>query len=632
MMAEKKAAKKINPKVAAKIKALLTFSGNPKDIIDTNPQYKIRLDDPTSNTVVTEAFVFKSSIGSGNAGKMVLRRGASKRKAELARASAHAKIANPTSQENDEEAEGRAMGAVMMDVAREVGVKDPQSMTDSEYEYVMNVSMQKQDSFRQYKDKFLRDILDRQNDRGGLTSSFDPMLDADGEVLSEKTEVEQDPDVKDEPGTQPKKYYKGLSKKEKEARAKQFKKGSESDDDDAKAYEPAPGDEDAKTKPSKHTKKYEKMFGEDLNEAEMHVNSLGKWVHKGPADYAEKLKSFFGNPDVTEKQGYGRVRTATWYNVDGFDSLTVEDENTVKYHPIPGVQVYVYGMKKLVVPKEMVEPLHKSSETIKIDQLKNEVTASCASTTICAVTLNFVMDCIAGKAQPTIQEYDNRVLAVSEDDKLDPDFEWWPDITMDMREKPLSESFILTKAKYLLENKGVRNKAKETGIPYSILNQVFKRGKAAWKTGHRPGTTPDQWGYARINSFATGGKTRTTADKDLWKKYQEYKKKKKKKKTKSEEYLEEATYQGKKVKLGDPIRNPSGSRKKFRVYVTHPKTGNVVKVEFGDPNMEIKRDDPKRRAAFRSRHGCDAVTYEDDRHTPKYWSCYQWRADAKVDN
>lgn len=451
-MAEKKAAKKINPKVAAKIKALLTFSGNPKDIIDTNPQYKIRLDDPTSNTVVTEAFVFKSSIGSGNAGKMVLRRGASKRKAELARASAHAKIANPTSQENDEEAEGRAMGAVMMDVAREVGVKDPQSMTDSEYEYVMNVSMQKQDSLRQYKDKFLRDILDRQNDRGGLTSSFDPMLDAAGEVLSEKTEVEQDPDVKDEPGTQPKKYYKGLSKKEKEARAKKFKKGSDSEDDDAKAYTPAPGDKDAKTKPSKHTKKYEKMFGEDLNEIS------------------------------------------------------------------------------------------------------------------------------------------------------------------------------------LLENKGVRNKAKETGIPYSILNQVFKRGKAAWKTGHRPGTTPDQWGYARINSFATGGKTRTTADKDLWKKYQEYKKKKKKKKTKSEEYLEEATYQGKKVKLGDPIRNPSGSRKKFRVYVTHPKTGNVVKVEFGDPNMEIKRDDPKRRAAFRSRHGCDAVTYEDDRHTPKYWSCYQWRADAKVDN
>ena len=63
----------------------------------------------------------------------------------------------------------------------------------------------------------------------------------------------QDPQVKDEPGTQPKKYYKGLSKKEKEARAKHFAKGS---------TKPAPGDDDAKTKPSKHTLKFKKMFGE----------------------------------------------------------------------------------------------------------------------------------------------------------------------------------------------------------------------------------------------------------------------------------------------------------------------------------------------------------------------------------
>ena len=67
--------------------------------------------------------------------------------------------------------------------------------------------------------------------------------------------------------------------------------------------------------------------------------------------------------------------------------------------------------------------------------------------------------------------------------------------------------------------KGIKNKSKETGISYSILKQVFDRGMAAWKTGHRPGTTPEQWGYARINSFATGGKTQKTADADLWKKH-----------------------------------------------------------------------------------------------------------------
>ena len=179
----------------------------------------------------------------------------------------------------------------------------------------------------------------------------------------------------------------------------------------------------------------------------------------------------------------------------------------------------------------------------------------------------------------------------------------------------------------LVENKSLRKKAAKSGVPYSILKDVFDRGKAAWRTGHRPGTNPEQWGHARVNSFLTGGKTRRTADKDLWKKAQAAKKKKK---AKSEETLVEAEYQGRKVKLDDPIRNPSGSKKKFKVYVTSPSTGNVVKVEFGDPNMSIKRDSDDRRKAFRSRHGCDALTYDDDRDTPKYWSCRMWEKDTPV--
>lgn len=65
----------------------------------------------------------------------------------------------------------------------------------------------------------------------------------------------------------------------------------------------------------------------------------------------------------------------------------------------------------------------------------------------------------------------------------------------------------------------IQNKADKTGISYGILKKVYDRGVAAWKGGHRPGTTPQQWGMARINSFATGGKTRTTADADLWKQH-----------------------------------------------------------------------------------------------------------------
>lgn len=74
-------------------------------------------------------------------------------------------------------------------------------------------------------------------------------------------------------------------------------------------------------------------------------------------------------------------------------------------------------------------------------------------------------------------------------------------------------------------------------------------------------------------------------------------------------------------KLNKPFRLPSGSKKKFGVYVKSPKTGNTILVKFGDPNMEIKRDDPERRKAFRDRHNCDQ---KKDKTTPGYWSCKMW--------
>ena len=62
----------------------------------------------------------------------------------------------------------------------------------------------------------------------------------------------------------------------------------------------------------------------------------------------------------------------------------------------------------------------------------------------------------------------------------------------------------------------LKNKAKKTKMPLGILRKVYRRGVAAWKTGHIPGTTPQQWGMARVNSFATGGKTTTMSDKALY--------------------------------------------------------------------------------------------------------------------
>ena len=73
--------------------------------------------------------------------------------------------------------------------------------------------------------------------------------------------------------------------------------------------------------------------------------------------------------------------------------------------------------------------------------------------------------------------------------------------------------------------KAVQNKAKKTGMPYSILKQVYNRGMAAWKGGHRPGATQQQWALARVNSFVTKSSgTWGGADKDLAKKVRASKK------------------------------------------------------------------------------------------------------------
>ena len=206
--------------------------------------------------------------------------------------------------------------------------------------------------------------------------------------------------------------------------------------------------------------------------------------------------------------------------------------------------------------------------------------------------------------------------------------------------------------------KGLVKKAEKSGMPYGVLKKVYDRGMAAWRTGHRPGTTPQQWAFARVNSFTTKSKgTWGGADKDLAKQVREVldvdgevdeslwaniaAKRKRikagsgekmrkpgekgaptpaqmakakaaseefepKKKVNSElnewgEIEEEAEYQGRKVTLNKPTK---GDVKKSKVYVRNEK-GNVVKVEFGDPNMEIKRDDPARRKSFRARHNCD---------------------------
>lgn len=82
--------------------------------------------------------------------------------------------------------------------------------------------------------------------------------------------------------------------------------------------------------------------------------------------------------------------------------------------------------------------------------------------------------------------------------------------------------------------------------------------------------------------------------------------------------IEEAEYKGRKVKLNKPMR---GDVKKFKVYVKDPVTGNVKKVNFGDPEMRIKKSDPERRKSFRARHNCDNP---GPKTKARYWSCKKW--------
>lgn len=236
--------------------------------------------------------------------------------------------------------------------------------------------------------------------------------------LESRSTKPQDPDIKDMPGSQPKGYYKGVDKDKKDDRARHFAKYAKMDDDDPKAYKPAPGDKEAETKPSVHTKKFKQMFGEE-------------WVcgkcNSEPCCCSEINEASYADTKVRKRP-----------------HMALEKNGAPKFDK----------RFKIFRDKETVTE-NKNDEKVEIEDL-----------------------CIA------------------------------------LEEFLLSEDFdILNESN---PEKSLKDKAEKTGISYGILKKVFDRGVAAWRTGHRPGTTPTQWGLARVNSFATKGKgTWGKADADL---------------------------------------------------------------------------------------------------------------------
>lgn len=251
---------------------------------------------------------------------------------------------------------------------------------------------------RQAEKERLSNVLNPQKNEGyyDINNLFELFLE-------ERTVKPQDPDVKDMPGSQPKGYYKGVAKDKKDDRARHFAKHSKMDDNDPAAYKPAPGDKDAKTKPSVHTKKFKQMFGESLEEASCADTRVRKRPH-----------------------------------------MALEKNGSVKFDR----RFKMYRSKHDM--NESYEDLNEDLVNLMLDMD------------------NFVMS----------EEFDALMEA-----------------------NP---------------TEALKKKAEKTGISYGILKKVFDRGVAAWRTGHRPGTTPTQWGLARVNSFATKGKgTWGKADSDL---------------------------------------------------------------------------------------------------------------------
>ena len=151
-----------------------------------------------------------------------------------------------------------------------------------------------------------------------------------------------------------------------------------------------------------------------------------EWDHEYPVEYAEFLGKTFGPPDELTKE------QAVWHNKDGFKRIVVRDEYILHGSPAPHYD-FVYCYIDLEVPEELSDELAECSGSILIDHLKNEVGARCGSLTANATTLNFVLDVVAGRVEPTKENYEKRILDMTDmfDKGKKYELDWWEDLAGD---------------------------------------------------------------------------------------------------------------------------------------------------------------------------------------------------------
>ena len=320
---------------------------------------------------------------------------------------------------------------------------------------------------------------------------------AEKERMSKKIDVEESS-----------KYYTGVAQDKKDDREAHFKRKTKVNDDNPSAYTDAPGDKEARekgTKPSRHTKKFKDMYGEALS-----PSYKNKYIGKDKASLRKTRNSFLSQIDDLIK----------------FKKKTTKDPEVVKLQDLlKQVDYALKGVKEGKKPVSQMTPAEKKADAERRKEYKayqkskrNEVTEASKRDMMPKKRPHMLM---AGKGGV---KFDNRfkVYKAWKEKWLKQQAEFEKVLVATKTEEfdIMSEVLDLAESvEFIFESnpeKALKDKAAKSGMPYGILKKVFDRGVAAWRTGHRPGTTPAQWGLARVNSFATKSKgTWGKADKDL---------------------------------------------------------------------------------------------------------------------
>ena len=197
---------------------------------------------------------------------------------------------------------------------------------------------------------------------------------------------------------------------------------------------------------------------------------LGNWTYQGPREMVVKMIQGFGPPDMVEKSPEtGVAKSVSFFDVDGFDIVRIVDSNTNKLHPYLA-KVFVEGSLYFTVPAPLIGPLKEASATIMIDELNQLVTGRCASLTICAVTLQFVIDVVNGTTPLTRQEYDRRIKRIVDDGVIDPPVTWWRDELNEMSTKFYHNGLLTEKEVQKIKEENDMN-TKETNVLESLKNK-----------------------------------------------------------------------------------------------------------------------------------------------------------------